>query len=109
MIVFLGISSYSFPWATGMQKLSALQLLQFAIANDIKYVQFGDNMPLHLLTGEELSQLKETADESGIQLQAGTKSLTIEHIKQYLIISKTLSSPFIRIVIDDDKYQPNGE
>ena len=107
--MLLGISSYSFPHAIEIQELSVQGLLRFAILNNIKYVQFGDNMPLNLLTREELLELKRTTDEAGIQLQVGTKGLTIEHLKQYLIIAQTLSSPFIRMVIDDDQYRPAEE
>jgi sugar phosphate isomerase/epimerase len=87
--------------------MSVFELLRFAIANKIKYVQFGDNMPLHLLSKKELTELKRTADKSGIRLQVGTKGLTIHNIEKYVAIAQTLSSPFIRVVIDDDEYHPD--
>jgi len=113
--VLLGISSYSFPWATGVKgflppkKLSAFELLQFAIINKIECVQFGDNMPLHLLTTGELTELKETADASAIQLQVGTKGLTRRNVELYLPIAQALSSSFIRVVIDEEWYYPNED
>ena len=91
------------------KKLSAFELLQFAITNHIKNVQFGDNMPLHLLSPEELAELKDRANAFAIELQPGTRGLTLENIKHYITIAQALSSPFIRMVIDDDNYHPGEE
>lgn len=109
----LGISTYSFPWAIGVDgympavPLTANELLAFASANEIHHVQFGDNMPLHNFAEEELHALKATADRLSISVESGTRRLTAENIVRYLSIAQTLHSPFLRVVIDDVDFHPD--
>ena len=108
----LGISSYTFPWAVGMEgyqparSLTAFDLLDYAFENEIHFLQIGDNLPLHLLTEDELLLLKHSADNNKITLQVGTRGLVTEHIHCYLSIAKTLNSSFLRVVIDDNNFKP---
>lgn len=88
------------------QSMSAADLLHFAAQRGIRFVQFGDNYPLHLLTPEELADLKKTADDLRIQIQVGTKRLTLKNISDYLLISNFVNASFLRIIIDDVQYNP---
>ncbi len=109
----LGLSTYSFPWAIGVSgykpsnPLSATHLLQYAHAKDIRYVQFGDNMPLHTFSQDQLKQLKEAADNFNINIEVGTRRLSIENMLLYLAIAQKFTSPFLRVVIDDAEFHPN--
>lgn len=109
----LGISTYSFPWAVGVpgfmpaQALQPLQLLQYAANNHIRFVQFGDNLPLHQLTNTNLQLLKQQAEALRIGIEAGTKGLTEENINRYIHIAAFLESPFLRVVIDDALFEPS--
>jgi sugar phosphate isomerase/epimerase len=111
----LGISTYSFPWATGLknfippQPLSAAELLQYAAQKNIPFVQFGDNYPLHDLNNEELGDLKNLADRLKLKLQVGTRKLASSNILRYISIASTFDADFIRIVIDDDGYHPKQD
>jgi hypothetical protein len=95
-----GLSTYSFPWSIGVDEyksstpLTAYNLLQFAAAHDINYVQFCDNMPLHLLSRQELKNLKEAADNLHINIQVGTRKLTVENISLYLSIAQKFNAGF---------------
>jgi sugar phosphate isomerase/epimerase len=107
----LGISTYSFPWAIGLNHFSthaaaARQLVQVAHSYQIHYVQFGDNLPLHGLSYEELKKLKETATEKNISIETGTRGLKRDNLVQYLSIAQQLQSPFLRVVIDEEGYEP---
>ena len=108
----LGISSYTFPWAVGNEDykptgaLTAFSLLDYAIENEIRFLQFGDNLPLHLLSEQELFSLRQKADEKKIRIQVGTRALKQEHILHYLSLAKTLDSSFLRVVIDDNNFEP---
>jgi 3-oxoisoapionate decarboxylase len=110
--VFLGISTYTFPWAirnaqnNGSNGLEALQLVKFAGKNKIGFVQFGDNLPLHQLSLPDLEKIKALADKKGIKLEIGTRRLTLKNIEQYIDIAAYLGSPFLRMVIDDTGYHP---
>lgn len=109
----LGISTYSFPWSVGIENfkpdhlLSAKDLLDYAALKNIRFVQFGDNYPLHLLPRKELMQLQLDAEKANIQIQPGTKRLTIDNVRQYLSIANTVKADFIRMVVDDNDYCPS--
>jgi 3-oxoisoapionate decarboxylase len=110
--VFLGISTYTFPWAisnaqnNGSYGLEALQLINYAGRNKIAFVQFGDNLPLHELSPPDLEKIKSLAEKKGIKLEAGARRLTLKNLKQYIGIAAYLGSPFLRMVIDDTGYHP---
>ena len=87
--------------------MQATELLQYAAQKNIGCVQFGDNLPLHLLSDGELEQLRETSIALGIKIEVGTRRLTEENIWLYLSIAKRLSSSFLRVVIDDAGYHPD--
>jgi sugar phosphate isomerase/epimerase len=107
----LGISTYSFPWAIGLNHYgthaaAALQLVQVAHSHQMQYVQYGDNLPLHALSHEDLKKLKEAATTLNIGFEAGTRGLKRDNLLQYLSIAQQLQSPFLRVVIDDEGYEP---
>jgi 3-oxoisoapionate decarboxylase len=110
----LGISTYSFPWAVGIdgfrpeKQLDVLDLVHLAEKRQVRRVQIGDNFPLHELPVAALLLLKETADRLNIRLEAGTRRLTKDHVLNYLEIATLLGSPFLRVVIDDDGYHPTS-
>jgi 3-oxoisoapionate decarboxylase len=110
--VFAGIGSYTFPWAFALNnqnKMPALQLLDYAKNHEIGFVQFGDNFPLHALDKEALQDIKNFAEENNIQLEVGTRRLTVENAQRYISIAKFFNSPFLRMVIDDEDYHPHEE
>lgn len=109
----LGLSTYTFPWSIQLSGLvpsdsfSFREMLAFTFDNHIHYFQFGDNYPLHLLSDNELEDIRDTAFEKNIRLQAGTRGLYIDNIRRYLEIAKKIGSAFLRVVIDDDNYHPS--
>jgi sugar phosphate isomerase/epimerase len=109
----LGLSTYSFPWAVGVPgflpaaPLKPADLLHYAMQHEIHHVQFGDNLPLHLLSEGEREGLKQLADSSRINIEVGTRRLTGEQIKSYLSIARYFGSSFLRVVIDDGDYHPS--
>jgi sugar phosphate isomerase/epimerase len=108
----LGLGTYTFPWnillsdRLSLRSFGFIEMLQFTSDNHISFFQFGDNYPLHLLTQNQLAEIKNSAFERNIQLQVGTRGLHFSHIHHYLAIASELNSPFLRVVIDDENYQP---
>lgn len=90
-------------------RMSLPDLLHFAHAHEVERVQVGDNCPLHLLPPAEMDHLAQLALELGIQIEVGTRRLQVEQMKQYLDIARRFRSPFLRVVIDDQGYQPGVE
>ena len=113
--MLIGISSYTFPWAVSLEdsmpgKLQAAKnIIHFAAKKNISYVQFGDNLPLHIFSANEIEALKRTASDLHVNIQVGTKKLVVENITEYVSIATKFSSPFIRMVIDDIDYHPSEE
>jgi sugar phosphate isomerase/epimerase len=108
----LGISTYSFPWSfqagdfAPAEPFTFKNLLLTAEKKGIRYVEFGDNYPLHKLTSEQLIKLKQTSDGLEISLRTGTRGLTVSNITQYVAIARNVNSPFLRVVIDDADHHP---
>lgn len=108
----LGLSTYTFPWhiilsgAPPSPAFSAGDMLKFTAAAGIRHFQFGDNYPLHLITNDELEDIRTTAAKNNIRLQVGTRGLCMDNITRYLRVAKKLGSPFLRMVIDDNDYHP---
>ena len=111
----LGISSYTFPWAIGIPghipayPLDEYGLLNKAIEYHVNHLQFGDNLPLHLLNDQELTDLIRRAREASIQLEVGMRGLIQENVIRYIEIAKKVQSRFLRIVIDDHDFEPDEE
>lgn len=87
--------------------MNVSDLLQKAVEHHVSVVQIGDNYPLHLLSREERQKIAEEASEKGIELEVGTRRLSIPNLKTYLEIGRQLKSRFLRMVIDDADYHPN--
>lgn len=111
----LGLSTYSFPWAIGAtdpkssDPLTAIDLLRYAAAKNIYCVQFGDNMPLDTLSEKDFNYLQQTAQAFKIDIEVGTRRLTVENILLYLSIAQKLKSVFLRVVIDDADFHPDEQ
>jgi sugar phosphate isomerase/epimerase len=105
----LGISSYCYVWSLGVagypqpdRPMTALDLLDEASFLGVGLVQIGDNLPLHRLAADELSQVAAHAQAGGIDLETGIRGIQPEQLRTYLDISKRLNSPVLRAVIDPE-------
>ena len=111
----LGVSSYTYTWAVGVpgcppkQALDAPGLLHKAAALGIGCVQIADNLPLHLLSPEELKALGRRADAQGIMIEVGMRGLTPENLLTYLGLATELKSPILRVVVDAPGYHPHPD
>ena len=111
----LGISSYTFGWAVGVpghptaKPLDETALLEKAREHNVHLVQFGDNLPLHTFDEGRLTRLAENARSGRIQLEVGTRGLTLERVAEYARVARTVGARLIRLVIDDIGYHPNKD
>lgn len=108
-----GLGTYTFPWnimlsgSNPSHSFDFRNMLKFTEDNNIRFFQFGDNYPLHLLTKTELAELKKSAVEKNIQVQVGTRGLHVEQTKNYLFLAAEFNAPFLRVVTDDGDYLPS--
>lgn len=111
----LGISSYTFGWAVGVngqepaQPLNEIDLLGKAHEFDVSLLQIGDNLPLETFNSARLRDLAKEAAKSGIELEVGARHLTLERLYLYSEICQTLGASLLRFVIDDDDYHPTSK
>lgn len=102
----LGISSWSLPWAIGVEgypaprsPLGPLDLLDVALRHGVEVVQIADNAPLESFGPSELADLRRHAERSSITLEVGTRGLDVEHVLRYVGIASELGAPRLRTVI----------
>jgi 3-oxoisoapionate decarboxylase len=88
------VSSFTFTWAIGVPgferpsaPMNAAMLLQTAAYWGLRLVQIADNMPLHMMTGEELMGLRALAQKLFITIEAGTRGTDPEHLLNYLRVA----------------------
>ena len=109
----IGLGTYALAWSIGVpgfrpaNPMDVYGFMQFAHDHGFNLVQIADNLPLHRFKAEELMDIVTTAKKLGIEIEVGTRGLTIENVEQYLKISATLNSSLLRIVIDQGNHQPS--
>ena len=99
----IGISSWTFPWAIGVNKgprpkklMSVFDLLIKARELQVPILQIADNLPLEKLTVTELDELVKQAEGWNIAIEIGTKGTEVSHLMYFLDIAKKLKSPILR-------------
>ncbi len=108
----LGLSSYTYTWAVGVpgslpaKPLSAYDLVDRSVRSGLKLVQIADNLPLEMMTGGELVNLRKYAADKGVEIEMGGRGLTPEHTMKCLEAAQSLNSPILRMVIDGAGYEP---
>jgi len=107
----LGIGSYTYGWGCGIsgypppvQPLDWRTLLQRAVAMDVRVVQIANNMALDQI---DLDELTSVAHQHNLALEAGTRGIAPEHLRQYAQIAQKIGSPIVRCVIDTKEHQPD--
>lgn len=109
----LGISSYTYSWAIGVhgdepvEKLDPWGLLEKAGQHGVSCLQIADNLPLHILTGEQFDTLYQASHEKGISIEVGTRGLIPENLETYLAIAGKMKSALLRVVIDAEGFTPD--
>lgn len=112
----LGIGSYTYVWSVGVpgfpqaqRPLTAFDLLDKAADLGVAVVQIADNLPLHELSGTQLSELADSAKSRGITLEVGTSGIQPVHLLRYRDIAVQLQASLLRVVIDTDKQHPSAD
>jgi sugar phosphate isomerase/epimerase len=113
--VKLGVGSYTFTWAIGVPghapapPLSALGLLQEAVALGVRVVQVCDNLPLTALSRAELDRFEGYAREHNLAVEIGTRGIQADNLLIHLELARRFAAPFVRVVIDSADHEPSPE
>jgi 3-oxoisoapionate decarboxylase len=102
----LGISSWTYPWALGVngfvppQPLTLAELFIRASALKVRVVQLADNVPLHKLDPSELRDARDQAASLGLAIEIGTRGVEPAHLLSYLNIALEFHAPLLRTLLD---------
>lgn len=112
MQMVLGISSFTYGWAVGIEGEGSLNeqgLVAQTRTFGLACLQIGDNLPLHTMTSARFSALRNTIHEKKIRLEVGARGLTEDHLHRHIEIAASFQSPLLRFVIDEHNYEPEIE
>jgi sugar phosphate isomerase/epimerase len=104
----IGLGTYCFRWSIGHKDrvpekpMTAMEILDFAIAEGCAVVQYADNLPLDKLSCEEIDALAKKARQNNVVLELGTQSFDASQVRVYLDIAKRIDAPILRIALDGE-------
>ncbi|WP_090927659.1 sugar phosphate isomerase/epimerase family protein [Salibacterium qingdaonense] len=106
----LGISTYAFRWEIDEMEPGLETILHFVrktkeLGGEV--FQICDHPPIEYLEEEELLQVKEAADNEGIELEAGTQGITPDHIRKYIHIARVLGAKTLRTMVHSKEAHPS--
>ncbi|MGI6375685.1 MAG: sugar phosphate isomerase/epimerase family protein [Anaerolineae bacterium] len=111
----LGISSWTYTWAIGVNDyappcpLTPVDLVDKAVGLGVQVIQVADNLPLHSLSVAQRQALALAAAQQGIELEVGAKGLTIQNVRRYIGIAGELGSRLLRIIVDSPGDTPEPD
>jgi len=111
----LGLGSYTYTWAAGVpghtpaHPLTALGLLEKAVALGVKVVQFCDNLPLTRLNPPDLAEFEDFAKKHGLIIEIGTRGIGSDNLLAHLALARRFQSPFVRVVVDAKGDEPTPD
>jgi sugar phosphate isomerase/epimerase len=105
----IGLSTYAFFWQISDRApeplgLKALLLRTWELGAEL--FQIGDYAPLQTYSNSQLDDLRKQADDLGITLELGTKSIRPEHLASYLRIADLLGAKVIRSLANASDSRP---
>lgn len=110
----LGLGTFGVGWAIGVpgfaQPSSPLDhesFVRYARSLDLRLVQFGDNLPLHVLDAEQRAALRHLADQLGVSIEVGTRGISADNLDLYIGLAHEFGSPILRLVVDTPTDHPS--
>lgn len=110
----LGIGTYAFAWAIGVpgypappKPMDYVGFIRDSAELGVNLVQIADNLPLEVLTDNQLDELVDEATRLGMDVEVGTRGITPTHLRQYIAIARRFQSPIVRVVVDTATHHPD--
>jgi 3-oxoisoapionate decarboxylase len=109
----LGISSYTYGWAVGVDgdrpegALTALDLVDRAAELGVGVLQICDNLPAATFEPAGVELIAARAAEKGVSIELGTRGISAPHLQRFALIASRLRSPILRVVIDTADDHPD--
>jgi sugar phosphate isomerase/epimerase len=106
----IGISTWTLPWATGVNgyprpstPLDAIGLMSVAEENGVSVVQLADNLQIDKLNESDLDQIAAHADSTGLVLQVGMRTADLQDLQRHIGIAARLGANVVRTVLGGKK------
>lgn len=98
----LGISSYTYPWATRLApgepgRMDAHALIDQTRVFGLQVLQLADAVALHALGDAEIDAIGAHAARAGVTLELGTRAENAVHIQRYLVLAARLNIRLLRL------------
>ena len=110
--MLLGISSFTYGWSIGsshedgIMPINEYGLIEKARQYQLRCLQVGDNLPVHLFDQYRLVNFKQRLQQHHIRIELGARGLTEEKLDHYINLAGYLNAPLLRFVIDEPGYEP---
>lgn len=111
----LGLGTFGVAWSIGVpgypqpsKPLDAFGVVDFAHELGLSLAQFGDNLPLHLLSDEDLHRLRDHARERGIAFEMGMRGLQSPDFERYIELTRFFEASLLRVVVDTATHHPSS-
>jgi 3-oxoisoapionate decarboxylase len=110
--VAIGLSTYAFFWRISERvdhPLTLHDMLQQTHDSGCAVLQICDYKPLEAMSVAELAAVDGTAKELGIQLELGTRGVTVEHLRRYLGLAERLDVTLVRSMVNTAEHRPTDD
>lgn len=100
----LGIGTYTYMWSIGFlgmqpeKPMDWFDLLSKASELGVHVVQYGPNLPLDVLSDEQLTRLVQQARSCCIEIEVGTRGLETEHLRSQIRLAERVGARLLRTV-----------
>lgn len=112
----LGLGTFGVAWSIGVpgytqptQPMNAFDVIDMAHELGLSLVQFGDNLPLHLLSDDDLEALRQQAYKRHITFEMGMRGLQLAAVERYIDLAQFFKARLLRVVVDTSNHHPSPQ
>jgi sugar phosphate isomerase/epimerase len=106
----IGLSTYAFLWQfseTAERPLTLIDMVKKTHQLGLSVFQICDYAPIQDMSDDELAEVRDVAESSGIQLELGTRGIQTLHLMNYLDIAWKLGVTFLRTMLHTPDHKPS--
>jgi sugar phosphate isomerase/epimerase len=115
MIMQPGLGSYAYPWSIGIpghppaMAMTVFDLLAEAERLGVGLIQLCDNLPLTVLTPEDLDRFEARARAGNVGVELGTLGMDPANLRSHLALARRFHCRFLRLVLDSPGDEPGPD
>jgi sugar phosphate isomerase/epimerase len=106
----IGLSTYAFLWQfseTAERPLTLIDMVKKTHQLGLSVFQICDYASIQDMSDDELAEVRDVAESSGIQLELGTRGIQTLHLMNYLDIAWKLGVTFLRTMLHTPDHKPS--